>query len=132
MKFRQGGGKVSVAFIDVFFNLMFLFLILAIIHNSSNEATELDAKDREKNTGNMQILDDSYYIGLKNNKWVVSKDNREVLISDFEEIIKWIKQNKPTSVVILADSKKRIRMNQVFKIIEAIQNSGGNIYYAFQ
>ncbi len=124
----------SMAFIDVFFNLMLLFFIAAILSGTeaSNKAYEVLINKSHKNEtiqGDSQIQTE-YKLIINRNTFIIKKEKKLVLkTKNLNEILVWLNKTKPISLVIVIDKNSNFSFYDFHILRKTAQETGTSLFY---
>lgn len=124
----------SMAFIDVFFNLMLLFFVAAILSGTeaSNKAYEILINQSQKNEtiqGDSQIQTE-YKLIVNRNTFLIKKGEKIVLTTaNFNKILVWLRKTKPISLIIVIDKNSNFSFYDFHILRKTAKETGTSLFY---
>ncbi len=132
-KRRIKEGNVSIALLDVFFNMMVIFMLTALSAGSGS-LTSLDiSKDSAEERLSTQRKEVSIEIGYLRNGWTVRMKGREIVPpGSLDRVINWLAKNKPPSAELFFSGRSRIDPEELLTLILKAQETGIQLFYRSQ
>ena len=132
-KRRIKEGNVSIALLDVFFNMMIIFMLTALSAGSGS-LTSLDiSKDSAEEKLSTQRKEVAVEIVYSRKGWTVRVEGREIVPpGSLDRVINWLAKNKPPSVKLFFSGRSRIYPEELLTLILKAQEIGIQLFYQSQ
>ena len=121
-------GAFSAAFVDVFFNLMVIFLIFTLISEPSSSYQDLRTERNSK--GSYETRDISVEIKAIQDGWLVKLKGKEVFRGQTKDVISWMNRTSPSAISVTIKSNTTLR--DFLAIYETAQRIGTVFFYQME
>ncbi len=126
-------GNVSIALLDVFFNMMVIFMLTALSAGSGS-LTSLDiSKDSAEERLSTQRKEVAVEVVYSRKGWTVRVEGREIVPpGSLDRVINWLAENKPPSAKLFFSGRSRIDPEELLTLILKAQEIGIQLFYRSQ
>ncbi len=128
-RYRQG--NLSVALLDVFFNMMVVFMLLAMVSNQSINREIIDVHSRKDQKDSAKLpTDTAIEINYHKGMWKVSIQGKTIVYSSsVKEVIEWLSRAKPDAIKLRILKNEVIKSGDIFLLLTVSEKEGILIYY---